>query len=59
MYIDYVEIFNVSPDFSTVYLHVLMGVELPLCVVATSEIVLFYFTVGLCLHLLIILLPST
>ena len=54
---DFVAIFDVSLDSSTIYLFVLVGVELPLCVVVTlpleakpvsynlfseSKIVLFY-----------------
>ena len=34
-YADYVEFFSVSLDLSSVYLLVLEGVELPLCVVVT------------------------
>ena len=34
-YMDFVEIFNVSLDLSTIYLAHLVGVQLPLCLVAT------------------------
>ena len=34
-YMDYVEIFNVPLDLSAIYLLVLVGVELPLCVAVT------------------------
>ena len=34
-YLDLVEVFNVSLDLSTIYLLVLVGVELPLCLVVT------------------------
>ena len=33
-YTDLVEIFNISLDFSTIYLLVLVDIQLPLCVVA-------------------------
>ena len=36
-YMDYVEIFNVSLDLSTIYLLFLVGVDLPLCVVVTPS----------------------
>ena len=34
-YIYHIEIFNISQDFSTIYLLILVGVELPLCKVVT------------------------
>ena len=34
-YMDFVEIFNISLDLSTIFLLILVGVELPLCIVVT------------------------
>ena len=34
---DYIEIFNISLDLCTIYLLVLVGVELPLCVAVTPS----------------------
>ena len=34
-YIDFVEVFNISLDLSTDTLLILVGIELPLCVVGT------------------------
>ena len=35
-YMDFVEIFNISLDLSSSYfVHILVGVELPLCIVVT------------------------
>ena len=34
-YMDFVEIFNISLDLSTIYVLILVGVELPLCIALT------------------------
>ena len=34
-FMDFVEIFSISLDLSTIYFLILVGVELPLCIVVT------------------------
>ena len=37
-YKDFVEIFNISLDFSTIFLLTLVGIELPLCIGVTLSL---------------------